>query len=128
MAIALTNIDRDATIYADQHVSYDQLHSALLMKRVNHEKYYSDFDGSNTNQAESFFARFRRMQYGQLHRMSNLYMVRYANEAAYRENNRRVSNGNIFSDIVKRCAKSDVSRDFAGYWQGNKRLSENVVA
>ena len=128
MAIALTNIDRDTTIYADQHVSYDQLHSALLMKRVNHEKYYSAPDGSNTNQAESFFARFRRMQYGQTHRMSNLYMDRYANEAAYRENTRRISNGNIFSDIVKRCAKSDVSRDFSGYWQGNKRLSENLAA
>ena len=84
MAIALSNIDREATIYADEHVSYDKLHSALVMKRVNHAEYYTAPDGSNTNQAESFFARFRRMQYGQHHKMSNQYMDRYANEAAYR--------------------------------------------
>lgn len=128
LSIALTNIDRDTTIFADEHASYDKLHSALLMKRVNHEKYYSAPDGSNTNQAESFFARFRRMQFGQMHKMSNLYMDRYANEAAYREDTRRISNGEIFSDIMKRCAKSSVSRDFAGYWQNNKRLRENLAA
>ena len=55
--------------------------------------------------------------------MSNLYMDRYANEVAYREDTRRKSNGDIFKDIVNRCAKAQVSRDFCGYWQGNKRLS-----
>lgn len=69
------------------------------MKRVNHAKYYTAPDSSNTNQAESFFARFRRMQYGQTHRMSNLYMDRYANEAAYREDTRRISNGEISATL-----------------------------
>lgn len=128
MRLAINNIDRESTIYADEHVSYDTLHSALVMQRVNHAKYYSGPMGENTNQAESFFARFHRMQYGQNHRMSNLYMDRYANEAAYREDTRRISNGEIFSNIMKRCAKSNISRDFAGYWQGNKRLKERLAA
>ena len=128
MSIALRNVDRDSIIYADEHRAYDTLHSALLMKRVVHAEYYSAPDGSNTNQAESFFARFRRMQIGQMHKMSNLYMDRYANEAAYREDTRRVSNGAIFSDIIKRCAKSSVSRDLCGYWQSNKRIAENLAA
>ena len=128
MALAIQNIDRNATIYADEHPAYDILHSALQTKRVVHAEYYVGPNGENTNQAESYFSRFRRMQYGQVHHMSNLYMDRYANEAAYREDTRRISNGAIFSDIVKRCATSKVSKDFSGYWQGNKRLAENLAA
>jgi len=121
MNLALDNIDRNSTIYADEHRSYDLLHSKLLTRRVVHAKHYVGPNGENTNQAESFFSRFRRMQYGQLHKMDNLYMDRYANEAAYRENTRRESNGDIFKDIVNRCATSKPSRDFSGYWQGNNR-------
>lgn len=126
LSLALQNIERDATIYADEHRAYDTLHSNLLTRRVIHAQHYSGPSGENTNQAESFFSRFRRMQYGQMHRMTNLYMDRYANEAAYREDTRRHSNGRIVSDIVSRCATSRVSRDFCGYWQGNKRLAENL--
>lgn len=126
LKLALKNIDRSATIYADEHSSYDILHSALLTRRVVHAEHYVGPNGENTNQAESFFSRFRRMQYGQTHKMDNLYMDRYANEAAYREDTRRKSNGDIFSDIVTRCATSKPSRDFAGYWQGNKRQVEAV--
>jgi len=128
MTLALANIDRSATIYADDHHSYDILHSKLLTKRVIHAQHYRGSNGENTNQAESFFSRFRRMQYGQVHKMSNLYMDRYANEAAYREDTCRQSNGDIFSDIMARCATSRVSRDFSGYWQGNKPIGENIAA
>ena len=128
MALALANIDRSATIYADEHHSYNILHSTLVTRRVIHAQHYSGPNGENTNQAESFFARFRRMQYGQVHKMDNLYMDRYANEAAYREDTRRKSNGDIFSDIMSRCANARVSRDFCGYWQGNKRIGENIAA
>lgn len=127
MKLALQNIDRDATIYADEHKAYDLLHSALVTKRVIHAKHYCGPNGENTNQAESYFSRFRRMQYGQTHKMSNLYMDRYANEAAYREDTRRISNGEIFHDIVSRCAASSPSKEFSGYWQGNKRLAENLA-
>ena len=126
MKLALANIDKSAIIYADEHRSYDVLHSTLVTRRVIHARHYSGPNGENTNQAESYFSRFRRMQYGQVHRMDNLYMDRYANEAAYREDTRRISNGEIFSDIMTRCATSTVSRDFAGYWQGNKRQAESI--
>jgi hypothetical protein len=121
--LALENIDRSTTIFADEHTSYDILDSKLLTKRVVHAKHYVGPNGENTNQAESFFARFRRMQYGQTHQMDNLYMDRYANEAAYREDTRRMSNGDIFDEVLTRCATSTPSRDFAGYWQGNKRAN-----
>jgi len=123
LELALNNIDKSATIFADEHTAYDMLHAKLLTKRVVHAKHYVGPNGENTNQAESFFARFRRMQYGQTHRMDNLYMDRYSNEAAYREDTRRMSNGDIFNDILTRCATSEPSRDFAGYWQGNRRAA-----
>lgn len=123
LELALRNIDKSATIYADEHLAYDMLHAKLFTKRVVHAKHYVGPNGENTNQAESFFARFRRMQYGQTHRMDNLYMDRYSNEAAYREDTRRMSNGDIFNDVLTRCATSAPSRDFAGYWQGNKRAA-----
>ena len=80
------------------------------------------------NYAESFFSRLRRMQLGQHHKMTNLYLSNYANEAAYREDTRRLSNGDIFNDIATRCGRKGVSRDFCGYWQGNKKLREELAA
>lgn len=103
------------------------LHADFATIRVNHKAIYRGPNGENTNQAESFFARFRRMQYGQHHQMSNVDMTRYSNEVAFREDTRRLSNGEIFRAIAKRCARKGVSRDLCGYWQGNKKVSEDLV-
>ena len=97
------------------------------MERVNHSVEYVGKNGENTNQAESYFSRFRRMQIGQVHNFGNLYLNRYANEAAYREDTRRQPNGVIFGDIVKRCPNAHVSRDFCGYWQGNKKQGKTLI-
>ena len=55
------------------------------MNRVNHQIEYSGIYGENNNQSETYNARFRRMQYGNLHKIGNLYLSNYANEIAYRE-------------------------------------------
>jgi hypothetical protein len=67
------------------------------------------------------------MLVGQVHKMDNRYLHNYANEVAYREDTRRLSNGAIFADVTSRCARSPVSRNFCGYWQGNKRRTERLV-
>lgn len=110
-----------------QGPTFDVLHADFDTLRINHKSIYSGPHGENTNQAESYFARFRRMQYGQHHRMDNTYMLRYANEIAYREDTRRISNGAIFVDVMGRCARKPVSRDFCGYWQGNHKRGEELV-
>lgn len=117
----------ETVISADESNAYNALHGKYKMERVNHSQHYVGPQGQNTNQAESFFSRFRRMQLGQVHKFGNLYLNRYANEAVYRENTRRETNGSIFGDIVKRCAQSGQSRHFAGYWQGNKKRVETLV-
>lgn len=128
MNLAHDYITRDSTICADENVAYDPLHGRFDTRRVNHSVEYRADDGTTNNLAESYFARFRRMQYGQVHRFGIEYLANYANEAAYREDTRRWSNGNIFRDIVAKCAKTRTHHDWCGYWQGNRRLTERLAA
>ena len=55
------------------------------MKRVNHSVEFVSEDGACTNQAESYFARLRRSEFGIHHRISGHLLQAYANEMAWRE-------------------------------------------
>lgn len=118
--LVINHIDSDATIHADDAKCYDVLHAKYAMKRVNHQERYKGDNGECTNQAESYFSRFRRMHKGQVHKMGNQNLDAYANECAYREDTRRMPTLDIFSDITKRCATKQTSRNWCGYWQGNR--------
>ena len=126
-ALAQANIKSDAIVHADEATGYDALHALYEMKRVNHQLHYMGENGECTNQAESYFSRFRRMHKGQVHKMSSQHLHAYANECAYREDTRRWSNGEIFADITRRCSKKPTSRNWCGYWQGN-RTTERLAA
>ncbi|WP_218132391.1 IS1595 family transposase [Nitrosomonas sp. Nm33] len=121
-------VKNGSKICADESSAYDILHAKFDTRRVNHGKEYRSDDGITNNLAESYFSRFRRMQYGQTHKFGNLYLANYANEAAYREDTRRLPNGEIFRDIMKKCAKTRTHHDWCGYWQGNKKKEERLVA
>ncbi len=41
--------------------------------------------------------------------MGQLYITNYANEIAYREDNRRTSNGAMFRDIFEKCMKTSLT-------------------
>src|SRR3954454_15651285 len=62
------------------------------MERINHQEGYS-IDGACTNGAEPYFSRLRRGELGHHHHIAGPYLLRYAQEAAWREDLRRVSNG-----------------------------------
>jgi len=126
--LADSYITKGSTICADESNAYDVLHAKFDTRRVNHSIEYRADDGTTNNLAESYFARFRRMQYGQVHKFGNLYLANYANEAAYREDTRRWPNGAIFNDIAKKCAITRTNKDWCGYWQGNKRQAERLGA
>jgi transposase-like protein len=121
-------IKKESKIFADESQAYNPLHGMFPTFRVNHSIEYKAEDGTNTNQVESFFSRFKRMKIGQNHKFGLGYLPNYANEAAYREDNRRMSNGTMFTDMLGRCAVARPSRDFCGYWQGNKRREQIVDA
>jgi hypothetical protein len=72
----------------------DALHAKYVTRRINHQETCS-LNGACTNQAESFLARIRRMVMGQHHHVGPQYLYQYANEAAWKEDHRRLSNGEL---------------------------------
>lgn len=105
-----------STVYADDAKGWDALHDRFLTKRINHSEAYS-MDDACTNLAESFFSRLRRAEMGTHHHIAGKYLNAYAGEMAWREDNRRVSNGGQYLMIVGATMKAGVSRTWKGYWQ-----------
>jgi hypothetical protein len=126
-AFALKSIVKNSTIHSDGAFGYDQLEAWYESIKGDHSIAYVGDNGESSNQAESFFSRFRRLQYGQCHKIGNLYLSNYANEIAYREDNRRVSNGAMMFDIARKSINTPTHNEWTGYWQGNKRVSELLV-
>ena len=85
------------TVHADESSGWDRLLASYPMMRVNHSKEYVGEDGASVNQAESFFSRLRRAEYGIHHRITGRYLYQYANEIAWREDRRREPNGLRFA-------------------------------
>ena len=106
----------EAVIHADEARGWDVLHDRFLTKRINHQECYSDGKAC-TNQAESFFSRLRRAEFGIHHHISGRYLYAYAGEMAWRENNRRVSNGAQYLGVTGAALNTPVSRTWKGYWQ-----------
>lgn len=105
-----------ATIHADEGTGWDALHAGWKTERVNHSVQFMD-KGVCTNQAESYFSRLRRMEVGTHHHIAGPYLFAYAGEASWREDNRRVSNGDQAMLMGASAMASPVSRKWAGYWQ-----------
>lgn len=109
-------IAKGTTVHADESGAWDGLHERFEMKRINHQEAYS-FDGACTNQAEEYFSRLRRAEIGIHHHIAGAYLLRYAQESSWREDNRRVSNGDQVSRVAHLALKRGKSVDFTGYWQ-----------
>ena len=71
-------------VHTDGNVGYSDLSAYYDRKVVNHAVEYMGSSGENNNQAESYNARFRRLEYEQCHKLSVLYLSSYANEISYR--------------------------------------------
>lgn len=106
------------TVNADENAAYDSLAAWYDINRVNHSIEYRGEDGSNINQAESYFSRFRRMQWGQMHRLDVKYLALYANEIAWREDSRRMSNGKIFFEIMGKAFRLELPGTWRNYGYG----------
>jgi transposase-like protein len=109
-----------STIHADEAAHWDGLHSLYLTKRINHSENYSDGE-SCTNQAESFFSRLRRAEIGTHHHIAGPYLNAYASEMAWREDNRRISNGLLYLAMANAALKHPASEQWTGYWQRSKK-------
>lgn len=65
----------------------------------------------------AFQALPNRAEVGTHHHIAGKYLSAYAGEMAWRENNRRVSNGEQYLMVVGAALNSPVSRMWKGYWQ-----------
>jgi transposase-like protein len=111
-----SRIAKGTLVNADESASWNDLHARYEMKRINHLQSYSA-DGACTNWAELFFSRLRRAEIGIHHHIAGNYFIRYAQESAWREDNRRMANGDQVNAVASLAMKRGPSIDFAGYWQ-----------
>jgi transposase-like protein len=111
-----SRVAKGSEIVADEAGSWNDLQAKYAMQRIDHQAAYSD-RGVYTNGAEEFFSRLRRAEIGHHHHIAGAYLVRYAQEASWREDNRRVSNGDQVRNVMALAMASKPSVDWCGYWQ-----------
>jgi ribosomal protein L37AE/L43A len=103
-------------VHADESAGWDALHASYDTRRVNHSVEYVADDGANVNQAESWFSRLRRAEYGVHHRISGRHLHQYANEMAWREDHRREPNGRQWERMTGAALRHPMSQQWRGYW------------
>ncbi len=111
-----TKVRKGTVLHADDAPAWNDLHARFEVKRINHDRSYSDGTAC-TNWAESFFSRMRRGEIGHHHHVAGPYLLRYAQEAAWREDNRRVGNKEQIERVARLALGRRPSVDFCGYWQ-----------
>ena len=116
VAFVAATVAEGSTVHADEASHWDALEARFLTKRINHSIEYANAE-TNTNMAESFFSRLRRAEIGTHHHIAGRYLHAYAQEMAWREDNRRVSNGEQFLMATGAALAHPVSRQWKGYWQ-----------
>jgi transposase-like protein len=104
-------------LMADEAPSWNELHGRFEVSRIDHSKLYSDGRGVYTNGAKEFFSRMRRAEIGHHHHIAGTYLVRYAQEAAFREDHRRMDNGRQVRTVSTLAMAAPTSVDWCGYWQ-----------
>jgi transposase-like protein len=114
-----SRVKKGTVLHADEAPAWNDLHARFELKRINHDRSYSDGNAC-TNWAESFFSRMRRGEIGHHHHVSGPYLLRYAQEAAWREDNRRVGNKEQIERVMSLALGRKPSVDFCGYWQRHK--------
>jgi hypothetical protein len=116
LGFIMSRVAKGTEIVADEAASWNDLQARYAMQRIDHQAAYSD-RGVYSNGAESFFSRMRRSEIGHHHHIAGNYLIRYAQEASWREDHRRVDNGRQVQNVMGLAMKAPVSVDWCGYWQ-----------
>jgi transposase-like protein len=111
------NLAPQTELYADEAASWNELHARYTLHRINHQEAYSLPGEVYTNNAESYFSRMRRAEIGHHHHLAGPYLLRFAQESAWREDHRKDPNGFQVDRVVALAMRNKPSVDFCGYWQ-----------
>ena len=90
-------VAKGTVVHADEASSWDALYAQYEVKRINHQQAYSEA--------------------GHHHDIAGVYLLRYAQEASWREDYRREANGAQYERVAGLAMKRGPSVDFCGYWQ-----------
>lgn len=116
-------VRKGTVLHADEASVWNDLHARYEVKRINHQEAYS-LNGACTNWAESYFSRLRRAEAGHHHHIAGPYLLRFAQEAAWREDNRRKANGAQVQCVTSLALARGKSVDFTGYWQRHQTIEK----
>ena len=120
----LQHVDRNADLRTDMGSGWSKLGLFFPNHRdVNHSIAYM-IDGIHINAVEGANSRYRRAEIGVHHHIWGPYLPAYADEMAWRDDHRRVSNGVQYALVGRRAATLPVSRAWKGYWQRRKDRAE----
>ena len=117
----------DAVIMTDENPAYGPLSATHEHHAVAHSKEYVTDDGVHENQAEAYFSRLRRWEYGIGHGVHRIYLADYAAEMAWREDSRRRSIRQQVEQLLTQALRLGVSRWWCGYYQGKRRGTEILM-
>lgn len=126
VAFAREYVVPGSTLMTDESGAFTQFSRWFDHQSVQHSLEWQNDQGVNDNQAESYFSRLRRSEYGVYHGFRPMYLTDYANEMAWREDTRRDSMKKKFMGLLKSVMNAGFSRWFGGYYQGNRRQTEIV--
>ena len=108
-------------MHADEAAAWDNLHERFEIKRINRQETHS-LDGACTNMAEEYVSRLRRAEIAIHHHIAGAYLLRYAQEPSWREDNRRTAlalrrgileiraKARSHREEMRQCAANDISR------------------
>ena len=116
LGFIVNRVAKGTEIVADEAAGWNDLQARFAMQRIDHGQAYSH-RGVFSSGAESFFSRMRRAELGHHYHVAGAYLVRYAQEAAWREDNRRVDNGRQVQGVMGLATACKPSVDWCGYWQ-----------
>jgi transposase-like protein len=125
----VNSVEPGSVIHADGSHAWDGLAKTFdYMARIDHSKSYKR-DGACTNNAESFFALLRKMQYGTHHRIGGQNLEAYANELAWRQDNRALTEDQKIRLLLTLCFALPPSSKWAGVWQRKalKKASAQII-
>jgi len=117
-----SRVAKGTEIVADEAGGWNDLQARYPMSRIDHQAAYSD-RGVYSNGAEGYFSRLRRAEVGHHHHVAGVYLVRYAQEMAWREDHRRVDNGRQVQGVVGLAMACKPSVDWSGYWQRSQKAA-----
>lgn len=110
-------VDLDATVITDNGSHWNELVLRYAKtKSVNHSIGYM-IDGVHINGVEGSHSRIRKGERGIYAHIAGPYVQNYADEFSWREDHRRVSNGQQFQMLLAAAAVYPASIAWKGFWQ-----------